>query len=249
MHEDQPWRLWDLADPLKAIGLALTFEWGVALHDLEYERIGKPGGKSLRDALGQVRGIARKAARQVAKDYVIFPLLAGPGFMFVLSGNLAANLRSNVWAFTIIICGHFPDGTVVFTQEQARGESRGAWYLRQLVGSANLQGGSLFHLLTGNLSHQIEHHLFPDLPSHRYAAIATEVHAICERYGLPYNTGTLRKQFKSVAKRILLLALPDRSGLMPPAVVSSVDPAVPPDYTESLRSHGFAGTTGPPIHD
>jgi hypothetical protein len=34
------------------------------------------------------------------------------------------------------------------------------------------------------------------------------VRAICERYGLPYNTGPLRKQFGSVVKKIFRLALP-----------------------------------------
>ena len=84
-------------------------------------------------------------------------------------------MARNLWAFTIIFCGHFPDGVAQFTEDEADGESRGHWYLRQLLGSANLTGGRLFHLLTGNLSHQIEHHLFPDLPAHRYAEIAPEV--------------------------------------------------------------------------
>jgi len=45
-------------------------------------------------------------------------------------------------------------------------------------------GGRLFHILSGNLGHQIEHHLFPDLPAHRYAEISLEVRNICERYGI-----------------------------------------------------------------
>ena len=32
--------------------------------------------------------------------------------------------------------------------------------------------------------------------------------AICERYGLPYNTGPFRKQFGSVQRTILRLAFP-----------------------------------------
>ncbi len=63
------------------------------------------------------------------------------------------------------------------------------WYVRQMMGSANITGGKLFHILSGNLSHQIEHHLFPDLPARRYPQIAGEVQALCEKYGLPYNTG------------------------------------------------------------
>ena len=109
----------------------------------------------------------------------------------MLAGNATANLVRNLWAFTIIFCGHFPDGTQEFTEEETDDETRGEWYFRQILGSANLEGGKLFHILSGNLSHQIEHHLFPDLPANRYAEISTEVREICERYGIPYNSGPL----------------------------------------------------------
>ena len=64
--------------------------------------------------------------------------------------------------------------------------------------------------MTGNLSHQIEHHLFPDIPARRYPEIAVEVKEICRRYGLPYNTGPLGRQLASVAAKICRLALPNR---------------------------------------
>jgi linoleoyl-CoA desaturase len=64
------------------------------------------------------------------------------------------------------------------------------------------------HLMTGNLSHQIEHHLFPDLPSNRYAEIAPRVREICERYGLPYNAGPLPTQYAKVWRKIIRLAFP-----------------------------------------
>jgi fatty acid desaturase len=147
----------------------------------------------------------------VLKDYLAFPLLAGPGAPFVLAGNISANLIRNVWAFMIIFCGHFPEGVEEFSEEEAENETRGGWYVRQMLGSANLTGGRLFHILSGNLSHQIEHHLFPNIPAHRYAEIAAEVREICERYGLPYNTGSLRKQFGSVVRKIVRLSLPGRN--------------------------------------
>src|SRR3546814_3367075 len=64
--------------------------------------------------------------------------------------------------------------------------------------------------MSGNLSHQIEHHLFPDLPARRYPQIAEEVREICERYGLAYNTGPLHRQLGSVAKKIFKMALPPK---------------------------------------
>jgi fatty acid desaturase len=209
----------------------------VALHDLEVERIeaGEINWSDKRDILAAIWG---KGRRQVLKDYVLFPALAGPGAPFVLAGNLTANLTRNLWSFMIIFCGHFPAGVQEFSLEEVEDESRGGWYLRQMLGSANLSGSKLFHVLSGNLSHQIEHHLFPDIPAHRYAEISTEVRAICERYGLPYNSGPLHKQFGSVVKKICRLALPGDRGETPvpdpdpervPAPPAQPDPEPAPD--------------------
>jgi NADPH-dependent stearoyl-CoA 9-desaturase len=211
MSDDQPWRVRDLGNPVYATLLALLFQWGVAAHDLEVERI-EAGEITLSDKREILRAIWHKGRRQVLKDYVAFPVLAGPGAPFVLTGNLSANTLRNVWSFMIIFCGHFPDGTHEFSVSEVQQETRGGWYVRQMLGSANLTGGRWFHILSGNLSHQIEHHLFPDLPAHRYGEIAVEVREICERYGLPYNAGSLPKQFGSVVKKICRLALPGRGG-------------------------------------
>ena len=126
----------------------------------------------------------------------------------------------------IIFCGHFPEGTQEFSIEEAANETRGGWYLRQMLGSANLTGGRLFHILSRQPRHQIEHHLFPDIPAHRYAEIAVEVRAICERYGLHYNTGPLHKQFGSVVRKIVQLALPPRERVarLLPSGVGSREP-------------------------
>jgi linoleoyl-CoA desaturase len=62
--------------------------------------------------------------------------------------------------------------------------------------------------MSGNLSFQIEHHLFPDLPSNRYAQLAPRVREVCERYGLPYTSGPLHKQYAEVVAKILRYALP-----------------------------------------
>jgi len=207
MSEDQPWRPYYLGNPLWAALLALLFEYGVALHDLEVERL-VAGEIELSEKRDLLKGIWRKVRRQGLKDYVFFPALSGPFFVFPLTGNAAANVVRNVWAFMIIFCGHFPEGTHEFSEEETEDETRAQWYYRQLLGSANLTGGRLFHILSGNLGFQIEHHLFPDLPANRYAEISVEVREICERYGLPYNVGPLHRQFGSVVRKICRLALP-----------------------------------------
>ena len=230
MSEDQPWHPYYLGNPVYATLLALFFEWGVALHDLEIDRV-VSGEVSWKEKSELLPGILRKAGRQALKDYVLFPVLSGPSAPFVLAGNATANLTRNVWSFMIIFCGHFPDGTEEFSAEETEEETRGQWYLRQLLGSANLTGGKIFHILSGNLSHQIEHHLFPDLPAHRYAEISVEVREACARYGIPYNAGPLHRQFGSVVRKIVRLALPDRlTGLGRAAepVAAPATPAVAP---------------------
>lgn len=205
--EEQAWHPAYLPQPVYTLFLALFFQWGVALHDVEFDRVQR-GEKSLAEAWAQLKEIGAKVRPQLLKDYVLFPLLAGPFFLPVLAGNIAANVVRNLWTFAIIFCGHFPSGTQMFSEAETVNESRGQWYLRQLLGSANIEGGRAFHILSGHLSHQIEHHLFPDLPAHRYAKIGPEVAAICRRYDLPYNTGSFRRQFGSVIKTIFRLSLP-----------------------------------------
>jgi len=209
MSPDQPWRPYFLGNPVYAFLLMVLFQYGVALHELETDRI-RAGEISLADKREVLQEIWRKTRRQVAKDYVAFPLLAGPFAPFVFAGNMTANLIRNVWSYAIIFCGHFPEGTSEFSVEETRDESRCQWYFRQVLGSANLTGGRLFHILSGNLSFQIEHHLFPDLPARRYAEIAPQVREVCRRYGIPYNAGPLPKQFGTVVRKIVTLALPDR---------------------------------------
>jgi fatty acid desaturase len=207
IDERQPWSKVALGQPVYAAVLATLFQWGVALHDVEIEEVMK-GRKTKADAKAQLAAIAKKGGRQLLKDYVLFPAMAGPFFLPVLVGNLTANVVRNLWTFSIIFCGHFPDGVERFTEEDVVDESRGGWYARQVLGSANIEGSKVFHILSGNLSHQIEHHLFPDLPSNRYGELAPRVRAICEQYGIPYNSRSFSRQFGSVIRRIARRALP-----------------------------------------
>jgi fatty acid desaturase len=122
--------------------------------------------------------------------------------------NATANVARNVWSYAIIFCGHFPDQTYTFSQQEVENETPGAWYVRQLLGAANIEGSPFFHVASGNLGYQVEHHLFPDIPSTRYAEIAPQVKGICERYELPYNSGPFLRQLGMVQRTILRLALP-----------------------------------------
>ncbi|MDT4951193.1 MAG: NADPH-dependent stearoyl-CoA 9-desaturase [Pseudonocardiales bacterium] len=204
----QKWHPGYLLQPLANVILMVAFEWGVALHDLDFDKI-KSGEKSKKQVWDELKGIGRKARRQILKDYIAYPALSGrSGYKSTLKANAIANVVRNVWSNAIIFCGHFPDQTFMFTEDEVKDETRGGWYVRQLIGAANIDGSPLFHVMAGNLSFQVEHHLFPDMPSSRYQQIAPRVREICEKYGLPYNTGPLRKQWGTVQRTLLRLAFP-----------------------------------------
>ena len=259
----QKWYPWYLLQPFYNVLLAFLFEWGVAVHDLDFEAI-RTGQKDMEQVRAELKGIVGKARTQIRKDYVAWPLISGlvmtlidlavaagrervngdpdtpaakvkrtagklrrrdngargvlrelverrsfrQPFIRTLTADALANIIRNVWSYAIIFCGHFPDQTYTFTEEEVENETRGGWYVRQLVGAANIDGGPLFHVISGNLGYQVEHHLFPDMPSTRYGEIAPKVREICQRYDLPYNAGPFHQQLGMVQRTILRLAFP-----------------------------------------
>ena len=146
----------------------------------------------------------------------------------------------NVWAYAIIFCGHFPDQTYTFSEEEVADETKGGWYVRQLIGAANIEGSAFFHVASGNLGYQVEHHLYPDMPSSRYGEIAPKVRDVCKRYGLPYNTGPFSKQWLSVQRTILRLAFPGGKVRPKPGAYR-----LSADELESMVHPASAGDPGP----
>jgi linoleoyl-CoA desaturase len=211
---ETPWKPVNLGNPLYAAGLAATFDWGIMLHDVDMAMV-RQGRKTKKEAKDSLRRGLRQSGKLALRDYVLWPAFTGPLFLTTLAANGLANLIRNLWTFVIIFCGHFPTGVVEFTEEECAQESKGHWYFRQIMGSANIKGNRLFHIMSGHLSLQIEHHLFPDLPSRRYQQIAPQVRDICRRYGIPYNSGRLTRQFGTTIGKILRFALPGKKQVLP----------------------------------
>ena len=205
---DEPWKPEHLVQPLRNMLLAAIFEWGIGLHGVHSER-DRVGAGSAAHAAARTE-LTRKIARQAVRDYVLWPAVTRRRWRRTLAANGAANLLRNLWAYVVIFCGHFPDGAEKFNADVLQRETRGEWYLRQILGTANFTAGPVLAFASGNLCYQIEHHLFPDLPSNRYAQIAKPVRALCAKYGLPYTTGPLVRQYLLTLRTIHKLALPDR---------------------------------------
>jgi linoleoyl-CoA desaturase len=211
VDENQKWHPFFLAQPLWNFVNALFFEYGIAAYDLELGRNLKSKKKrTAPEFVANVKAVGRKIRRQVLKDYIIHPALSGPSFLHTIAANFTANIVRNVWSHSVIMCGHFPNGVSTFERSSIKGETRGEWYLRQMLGSANISGSKLLHIMTGNLSHQIEHHLFPDLPSSRYAEVAVKVRALFDKYDLPYVTGPMPLQVASAWAKVIRLSFPNR---------------------------------------
>ncbi|MBX7434401.1 fatty acid desaturase [Mycobacterium sp. Y57] len=210
---DQRWKPFNLLNLFYNTMLAVGFEWGVGLQHLELGKIFK--GRDDRNAtLIRVREFSTKAGHQVAKDYLAFPALTALSphatFKSTAKANAIANVIRNVWSNAVIFCGHFPDGAEKFTKTDMAGESRGEWYLRQMLGSANFENGPALRFMSGNLCHQIEHHMYPDLPSNRLYEVSLRVREICDKYDLPYTTGSFLVQYGKTWRTIAKLSLPDR---------------------------------------
>jgi linoleoyl-CoA desaturase len=205
---DQKWRPSHIGNPVWNLLLASLFQWGVALHDLDIESIRK-GEKDKHELRRQLKQIGRKIRKQAGKDYLLFPLLTGPAFATTLTANATANLMRNLWAYLVIFVNHFPDGVTHFTPEELEGETHGEWCLRQILGSANFRGHKLTHVMAGYLSYQVEHHLYPDLPSIRYPQIAEKVRPLCAEYGIPYTLGSLPAHYWQTFRTIARMSVPN----------------------------------------
>jgi fatty acid desaturase len=66
-----------------------------------------------------------------------------------------------------------------------------------MLGNSNIDAGPAMAFMTGNLSYQIEHHLYRILPSNRLAEISVRVRQVCDKYDLPCRgqllNGALRR--------------------------------------------------------
>lgn len=218
LSDDMSWRPKNRFQFITYTLLSSFFQFGIAYHEVAGERIffGKKKEESdlpiSREELKQ--SFFSKIKKQIFKEYLFFPLLAAliswPMFFAVLGGNMLAELIRNWWTSSIIFCGHFTEESQTFDQQECENESRGDWYYRQILGSSNLKGNRYFHILTGHLSCQIEHHLFPDVPAPHYLAMSEKVQAVCAKYDIPYNTGSFAQQYWTVIKRIAKYSLPTK---------------------------------------
>ena len=209
VSESQKWEPRFLFNIPLAIQLMVFFEWYVGVQNLHLEDALIYKTKTWKQVWADATKFRKKARRQILKDYVFFPVIAGPNALPVLAGNVVANIIRSLWSSAVIFNGHFTEDAETFEADNTENETRAEWYLRQIRGSSNFTGTDWLHILSGNLSHQIEHHLFPDMPANRYAEAAPKIRALCVEYGVNYNEANFFKQFWSVWVRLAKCSLPN----------------------------------------
>lgn len=150
----------------------------------------------------------RKYVPYYLKNYVFFPLLAGPLFWKVLLGNWLAETLRDLYSAATIYCGHVGEDVAAFP-EGTKAHGRGEWYAMQCEATNNFEVSLPVSILCGGLDRQIEHHLFPRLPPQRLRQIAPEVRAVCEAHGVPYRTDTWGATLRKALGHVRRLGLRD----------------------------------------
>ncbi len=211
VSDQQKWEPRHLFNIPLALQLMFFFEWYVGVQNLHLEDALVYKTKSWKQVWKDAAKVRKKATRQILKDYVFFPVISGPMFLPVFAGNVVANIIRNLWSSAVIFNGHFTEDAEMFEPDNTDTETKAEWYLRQIRGSSNFSGTEWLHFMSGNLSHQIEHHLFPDMPANRYKEVAPKIKALCAEYGINYNEANFMRQFWSVWVRLAKCSLPNHT--------------------------------------
>ena len=85
-------------------------------------------------------------------------------------------------------------------------------YLRkQVVTSRNVRGGWLTNVALGGLNYQIEHHLFPGMPSPNLSKAQPIVQAYCAEVGVPYEQTGLIESYRQALRHLHEVGAPARA--------------------------------------
>jgi fatty acid desaturase len=80
------------------------------------------------------------------------------------------------------------------------GDERPDFLRRQVLTSRNVRGGRFTDIMLGGLNYQIEHHLFPSMPTPHLRRARIIVRAYCAEIGVPYHeTGLIQSYREALA--------------------------------------------------
>lgn len=217
LSAEVPWRPHNERQVGYAALLATQFTAGINLQytgagdylDRRSERldfIADRSPETRRKVLGR---LLRKFVPYYAREYVMYPTLAGPFFWKVALGNWMSEVMRDIYSAATIYCGHVGEDVADYPEGTKAG-SRAEWYLMQIEATNDFEVPLPVSILCGALDRQIEHHLFPRLPPNRLRQIAPEVRAVCEAHGVAYKTDTWPRTLGKVFARFRQLSRPNQ---------------------------------------
>jgi fatty acid desaturase len=95
------------------------------------------------------------------------------------------------------------------------GADRPDFLRRQVLTSRNVYGGRFTDVMLGGLNHQIEHHLFPSMPSPNLRRARTIVRRYCEELGLSYTETGLIASYRQALSSLHQAGAPLRRPRVP----------------------------------
>ncbi|TCJ97451.1 fatty acid desaturase family protein [Nocardia alba] len=103
------------------------------------------------------------------------------------------------------------------------GDDRPDYLRRQVLTSRNVRGGAVTDLALGGLNYQIEHHLFPSMPTPNLRHARVIVRDFCAEIGVPYHETGLIASYREALTHLHHVGAPLRAAEHPVAEVASSD--------------------------
>ncbi|MFJ9407938.1 fatty acid desaturase family protein [Streptomyces sp. NPDC101393] len=92
------------------------------------------------------------------------------------------------------------------------GDDRPDFLRRQVLTSRNVRGGPVTDVVLGGLNYQIEHHLFPNMPTPHLRHAQVIVRAYCAEIGVPYHETGLIRSYAEALRHLHRVGAPLRRG-------------------------------------
>lgn len=159
------------------------------------------------NAVKAVLGRERMKARAVEAILLLVRLIGFPALVLIAAGPLtgAAFLAVQVAVFGVYMGGSFAPnhkGMAIVPKDVSIDFLR-----RQTLTSRNISGGALIRTGMGGLNFQIEHHLFPSMPSVNLRRARPVVREFCRRHGVMYTETTLIDSYRIVLRYLRAVGL------------------------------------------
>ena len=155
--------------------------------------------------VNSVRALSRPSLRNRLPEAVLLALHFVAYLSIVLlvlsPGKAAAFIAINPALFGVYLgCTFAPNhkGMEMLTSDSEKLD----FLRRQVLTSRNVRGDHLINVLLGGLNYQIEHHLFPSMPSVNLRRAKPIVRDFCARIGVPYAEASLMHSYRLALRHL-----------------------------------------------